>query len=78
MDPRPWEEPEVRGKRLEEQIWNPQSFPTSRHLGMILAKISIHRERGHKIKIIKSLTQHILLREEEHHMISHQLSDLWK
>ena len=66
-----WEEPEVRGKRSEEQILNPQSFPTSRHLGMILAKISIHRERGHKIKIIKSLTQHILLREEEHHMISH-------
>jgi len=27
-----WEEPEVRGKRSEEQIWNPQSFPTSRHL----------------------------------------------
>ena len=66
-----WEEPEVRGNRSEEQILNPQSFPTSRHLGMILAKISIHRERGHKIKIIKSQTQHILLREEEHHMISH-------
>ena len=40
-----WEEPEVRGKRSEEQILNPQSFPTSRHLGTLWPRsLSIARE----------------------------------